>query len=203
MQTQLMRLEAQLAQQQAKSPASDRVEDQPEVDFEYEYREERNASSDARRNQPGPALVVEKIDTVRLRDTVYLPAPTPDTLVQVVKQASPAAKVVAMQHASIFFAKGSNKLYEADAATLSAIVENLTENPDLAVRLSGFADQSGSAEINQRLSRERAERVSSYLQERGISAERISVQFFGEERTRYREGALDRRVEIEVYLPEE
>ena len=201
MQTQLMRLEAQLAQQQAKSPASDRVEDQPEVDFEYEYREERNASSEARRNQPGPALVVEKIDTVRLRDTVYLP--TPDTLVQVVKQASPAAKVVAMQRASIFFAKGSTKLYEADAATLSAIVENLTENPDLAVRLSGFADQSGSAEINQRLSRERAERVSSYLQERGISAERISVQFFGEERTRYREGALDRRVEIEVYLPEE
>lgn len=172
--------------------------DSSTLEFEYVPAEEPRPSQ-----RPTRALTIERRDTVRmrdtlvLRDTVMLPPPPADT---VFKEGQTVQKVVALPKASIFFAKGSTELYDADRATLDSIASSLLANPQLGVQLSGFADQSGNAEVNRRLSRERAERVSAFLQEKGIEEERIEIQYFGEERTRYNDGALDRRVEIEVSL---
>lgn len=175
------------------------VGQKPDLDFEFEYVD----SPESREPQtPVRTLTIEKRDTIRLRDTLVLRdtvqmSSSPDT---VVREIEGGRKVVALPKASIFFAKGSTELFPADIATLDSIAADLLRNEELAVRLSGFADKSGNAEINQRISRQRAERVSQYLQAKGITEDRIEIQYFGDERTRYNEGALDRRVEIEVYL---
>lgn len=167
----------------------------------YQYQPPAQPDTAARpalraRPEPRPDTVMLR-DTLVLRDTVVAPPAKPDTVVEKVSE----TKFVEMRQASIFFRKGSSELFAADMATLSSVVSNLKANPDLAVRIAGFADKSGTSQVNQRLSQERAEKVSAYLQENGIAADRINVQYFGDERTRYEEGALDRRVEIDVYRP--
>lgn len=56
---------------------------------------------------------------------------------------------------------------------IDEIAKILTEHPDLSVKLTGRADKTGSVFINERISRQRAESVASYLVNRGISEERI------------------------------
>lgn len=66
--------------------------------------------------------------------------------------------------------------------------------PSRIVELEGHADPSGTHEINQRISEQRALAVESYLVGAGIEPERIRVRAFGE--TKANGTALDRRVEI-------
>ena len=57
---------------------------------------------------------------------------------------------------------------------LTRLLEYLREHPRAFVRLSGFADKdTGTPEINMRLSIERAQVVSQYLQDAGIQEWRI------------------------------
>ena len=57
---------------------------------------------------------------------------------------------------------------------LTRLLRYLDEHPRAFVRLSGYADkETGTPEINMRLSRERAQAVSKYLQDAGIEEWRI------------------------------
>jgi outer membrane protein OmpA-like peptidoglycan-associated protein len=57
---------------------------------------------------------------------------------------------------------------------LTRLLKYLNEHPRAFIRLSGYADkETGTPEINMRLSRERAEVVSQYLQDAGIEEWRI------------------------------
>ena len=59
-------------------------------------------------------------------------------------------------------------------AKLSSLLRYLREHPKAFIRLSGFADkETGTPQINMRLSRERAQVVSQYLQDAGIQEWRI------------------------------
>ena len=50
--------------------------------------------------------------------------------------------------------------------------------------LAGHADRSGPAELNLALSKSRVAQVASYLRERGIPAEMVTLTWFGEARPR-------------------
>ena len=57
---------------------------------------------------------------------------------------------------------------------LTRLLRYLDEHPRAFIRLSGYADkETGTPEINMRLSRERAQTVSQYLQDAGIQEWRI------------------------------
>lgn len=57
---------------------------------------------------------------------------------------------------------------------LRSLLRYLNEHPRAFIRLSGFADkETGTPEINMRLSRERAQVVSQYLQDAGVEEWRI------------------------------
>lgn len=86
---------------------------------------------------------------------------------------------------------------------LDAIAAELNEHPDRQVRVSGHTCTIGSAAYNQGLSERRAQSVADYLTARGVSADRLIVQGFGETQpvatNETREGrAQNRRVEIET-----
>jgi len=143
----------------------------------------------------------------------YQPTPKPDTIrvtlppdtIRVVERDTVVQTqteiLMSISRVNVFFAKGASRLFESDYAVLDRLIEDLKRLPELRVRVQGFADQSGSAQINERLSRERAETVATYLKERGISEKRIETEHFGEENPRYGNGSLDRRVEVEVIKP--
>jgi outer membrane protein OmpA-like peptidoglycan-associated protein len=99
---------------------------------------------------------------------------------------------------TVYFEVGSAAL-TADA---SGILDRLVADPARPgwsrITLSGYADRSGSARLNRRLSIERVETVRRYLVDAGVPADRIVVAAFGERQARRGIDADDRRVEIFV-----
>jgi len=105
----------------------------------------------------------------------------------------------------------SDLLFAFDSASLSPAAEDvLPAALDLAVRfpkatlaIDGFTDSIGGAQYNADLSRRRAESVAAWLQARGVSAERLTVRGFGDQRPVADNGTpegrqINRRVEITV-----
>ena len=69
--------------------------------------------------------------------------------------------------------------------------------------LSGFADKTGNAAYNRALSEKRVNAASTELQGYGIASNRITTNFFGEEKptapnTSDKFRGMNRRVEIRV-----
>lgn len=90
-----------------------------------------------------------------------------------------------------------------DQAVLDRKAAILQANPGLQIRISGHADERGSDEYNLALGNRRAAAAKRYLQNQGVSASRIDVVSYGEERplaqaldeTAYAE---NRRAEFEI-----
>lgn len=82
----------------------------------------------------------------------------------------------------ITFPVGQAQVKEQDQNTLSQVAEVLNDNPELVerVEIRGHADVSGSTELNQRLSEQRASEVASALQESGLTNVEITTVGRGE-----------------------
>lgn len=101
------------------------------------------------------------------------------------------------------FEFGSSALTPQYKDFLDQIVTKLKANPDQVIEIIGHADNVGSAEVNLRLSLERAKAVANYLITSGIAEVRVTVDGRGEslpistnETAKGR--ALNRRVEIKI-----
>ncbi len=51
--------------------------------------------------------------------------------------------------------------------------------PKINLRIEGYTDSTGSDELNQRLSRERAESVRGFLEKQGVAAGRMTAVGYG------------------------
>lgn len=100
---------------------------------------------------------------------------------------------------SVYFAR--------DAAGLDPLGEEVLDTTAAALagcgggrlEVSGFADPAGDAEVNQRLSAERANAVLEGLLARGVTAEQVRVLAYGEDGARSEDGITEpmrRRVEV-------
>ncbi|WP_025732990.1 OmpA family protein [Carnimonas nigrificans] len=101
----------------------------------------------------------------------------------------------------IHFAFDSSKLSGDSQQTLNVVAQRLVENSDVAVRIEGHTDSTGTEAYNKRLSQRRADSVAQYLTSQGVDASRLTTEGFGESRpvadNSTREGrAQNRRVEI-------
>lgn len=65
---------------------------------------------------------------------------------------------------------------------LRVVAERLVNNPNVRVSIEGHTDSRGSAGYNKRLSQSRAESVAAYLNQLGVSADRMMATGYGEER---------------------
>jgi outer membrane protein OmpA-like peptidoglycan-associated protein len=75
---------------------------------------------------------------------------------------------------NIHFVINQSIIRDNQIPKLTRLINYLNEHPKAFVRLSGFADkETGTPEINLRLSRERAMVVSKYLQDAGLDEWRI------------------------------
>lgn len=105
------------------------------------------------------------------------------------------------------FPSGGSEIEAENFPLLNKIVQAIAVFPDSRIRVSGHTDSTGSAEVNQSLSEQRAAKVSKFLVEvGGVSPSRISWYGYGKERpvasNETAEGrAANRRVEILIQNP--
>ncbi|MGK2234637.1 sortase-associated OmpA-like protein PdsO [Colwellia polaris] len=84
---------------------------------------------------------------------------------------------------SLQFSTGSSEIkphYQEQIASLARIVQ---QSPNLTLDLSGYTDKQGSDELNQALSLARINAVKNALIDQGVTAERINLFAFGEQKT--------------------
>ena len=99
----------------------------------------------------------------------------------------------------IYFQSGEFNVDSRYYVQLEEIAEKILKSADKESQIivGGYADTSGSASQNKRLSLKRAKAVLVILVARGVDPERVQVEFFGAEATG-RTKAESRRVEIKV-----
>lgn len=119
------------------------------------------------RQQPAPPSVTPA-PTVTATAPAKPPAPPPGV---------PAGTLA---HYNVQFASGSAYLSAESRATLKQAAAYLGKYPGLNATLTGYASPSGSAALNQRLSKQRAANVAAFLEKQGVDATRLTITAKGE-----------------------
>ena len=91
--------------------------------------------------------------------------------------------------------------------SLDKMIAVLNEYPDTNIEVQGHTDNKGTDVYNEKLSRRRADAVSSYLRSKSIASNRLSTKAYGETAPKYSNDSEDgasqnRRVEFLVYANE-
>lgn len=76
----------------------------------------------------------------------------------------------------ILFATGKSNLSDASRDALKKFAASLAQSPETDVAIYGHTDNTGSREVNQRLSEERAQAVANYLIGQKIDPSRITTR---------------------------
>jgi outer membrane protein OmpA-like peptidoglycan-associated protein len=109
---------------------------------------------------------------------------------------------------AISFPSGQSSLMPSFYSALDSVALVLKEYKDTSIKVSGHTDSTGGAELNQRLSEQRAESVASYLSGQGVARARMQVYGYGPRYpiadNRSESGkAANRRVEIDILNPQQ
>jgi|GEM_PF-2386866 len=105
----------------------------------------------------------------------------------------------------LYFETGSAKIKPTSYSNLDKLASILNTYKEVKLTIHGHTDKTGSLELNQKLSKDRAESVKAYLVSKGVSADRLATEGHGpsmpvinednEEAYKY-----NRRVEFEYNL---
>lgn len=80
---------------------------------------------------------------------------------------------------NIFFDTGKSTLRPESNSELERLVKLLKDVPNLKIEISGHTDNTGSATLNNELSKARAEAVVTYLKGKGVAANRLTSEGYG------------------------
>ena len=111
------------------------------------------------------------------------------------------AKVYTLQN--VLFDTGKSTLKPTSYKALNDLVEVMKLKPSMIIEIGGHTDNTGSKEINLKLSQGRADAVRNYLIQKGILAARITAKGYGDTKpvadNATEEGkAKNRRTEVTV-----
>ena len=106
---------------------------------------------------------------------------------------------------NVFFDFNKATLRNESRPELKHLIALLNEHPTIFIEISGHTDSIGSADVNRRLSQERADTVRIYLVTHGIASNRVTAKGFGSSKpvatNSTDEGRqLNRRTEFRVFL---
>jgi outer membrane protein OmpA-like peptidoglycan-associated protein len=108
----------------------------------------------------------------------------------------------------LLFALNSSDLGVKSKDDLKKFAEVLNKYPDTNLLINGHTDNTGSDELNQKLSEKRAQSVSNFLVAQNVAATRFTIKGYGKtqpkvDNTTAENRALNRRVEVIVIANEE
>ncbi|MDE7402825.1 MAG: OmpA family protein [Muribaculaceae bacterium] len=98
-----------------------------------------------------------------------------DIKVEMVKDRNNLDAIKLVMGDAVLFPTGSYTLSAGAEATLSRVAYNLSQFPDTDVTVIGYTDNTGSEQLNQTLSLERAQSVVNYLEQKGIRTSRLQA----------------------------
>lgn len=144
-------------------------------------------------------LYVRQTDTIVIREIRYKKIPVPAV------ETTPAAKETTGKEGCednvffVYFPLGHYGLDNEAQIAVQQMAARLEEHPQMSVRLTGYCDYVGSAELNDRLSVARAKTVGRQLaQVHGISENRILVEGKGRLDNVQAQYGPNRRVEMRL-----
>lgn len=94
-------------------------------------------------------------------------------------------KLQQIDASAVSFQPNSSSLSLSSETVLLQTAQLLKSQPERQIKISGHTDNSGAAERNLTLSRERAQAVANFLTDRGVSADQLIVQGYGHTRPKY------------------
>lgn len=116
---------------------------------------------------------------------------------------APIAKGSSMTINNLFFETGKATLTPESDPELKRIVQVMQENASLQIEISGHTDNTGSDELNNKLSQDRADAVKNYLLNAGVKSDRIRTKGYGKtkpkaDNTTDEGRQMNRRVEFAI-----
>jgi len=88
--------------------------------------------------------------------------------------------IVLNMPSSVTFGFDSSELTQQARSSLNEVSNVLRNYTDTRVNVAGHTDSTGDAGYNQRLSERRAQSVSNYLNQNGVSGSRLNIRGYGE-----------------------
>ncbi|HNT29110.1 MAG TPA: OmpA family protein, partial [bacterium] len=82
----------------------------------------------------------------------------------------------------VLFALNRADISSKSFAMLDEIASVLIANPKIKIKIEGHTDNLGKPASNKKLSQDRADSVRSYLIRKGVAADRLTAEGFGQER---------------------
>lgn len=79
-------------------------------------------------------------------------------------------------NSGILFPTNGTTLNTAERQSLAGFASNLINNPETNVQIFGYTDNTGSMQVNERVSTGRADAVRDFLVNSGVSAARVTAQ---------------------------
>lgn len=104
--------------------------------------------------------------------------------------------VLTGRNITVRFARNSDEVDADYRVILNEVFEQLARAPKDRVLITGYTDRSGDAAVNLALSERRAKAVRNYLLQRGITPDRLMVNYYGDSRSDGR-NPDERLVEVE------
>jgi general secretion pathway protein A len=109
--------------------------------------------------------------------------PSPPLRTEVMPSASPAKENRPASSLNdnilITFEINSNALDHKSLRLLDTLAVRMVQHPEQTIIIRGYTDSSGPIELNERISRLRAEAVKTFFTDKGIASERIEVVAMG------------------------
>lgn len=104
-----------------------------------------------------------------------------DAADDVVKMEERAMPPIDIQLPVVYFRSNESRLSDEAMQKLNTVVSDLMKYKGLLVEVRGYADNTGYAAYNMRLTWRRAYAVKDYLMQQGVAGWRMSVKSYGEE----------------------
>ena len=110
-------------------------------------------------------------------------------------------------NSALLFKINKSDLSDSARASLDKVAGIFNDYPETNLLVEGHTDDTGSDQYNMTLSQARAHAVSTYLESKGVAANRFTVKWYGEDQPKYpneseANRAANRRVEIAVIANE-
>lgn len=109
--------------------------------------------------------------------------PTPTEPVSIIRADIEEAAEIPLEplDVTIGFPDGGVELDDKAVSALEELMQSRQQRENVPIILGGHSDAGGRDEVNQRVSRQRAEAVAAWLMEHGVAEDRITVIAFGEQ----------------------
>ena len=178
--------QAQIAAQQAQLAAQAEAQQRRQAESERAAAEQAKEQADAARQQAELAQQ-QASQQARMADqarqqaeaqTSQLRARLLQQLNQVL-QTRDSAKGLIVSMPDVLFDTGKANLRPEARERLAKVAGILLAYPDIRIEIDGYTDSTGTLAFNERLSRDRAAAVESYLSQQGVAGTSMTTQGFG------------------------